>query len=346
MSSSRPLRLQDIADKAGFSKATVSLALRNHASIPPKTRELIQALAEEMGYRPNPLVSALMTYRRNAQPSQPTDLTLAVVMNFSRGTADWKHYLSEDLLTSAAARASQLGYRVEEFWRSDLKVSGEKLSSILYSRGIPGVIIAPLPSARGHLRMEWSNFAAVAIGHSLVRPELHRVTTNRFTAMREALRQLRRSGYKRVGLAMMEDQDSRVDHQWGAAFVWEQQEQSTPAQRTELFLATEHEWTERRFAQWFKANKPDVVLGYDVRIVTWLKNLGHAVPGDVGFVHLWNPDRSGEYAGIYHDPPAIGAAAVDFVVGMIQRNERGLPESPQTLMLDAHFQGGATLKAD
>src|SRR5258708_3707224 len=98
MSTSRPLRLQDIAEKAGFSKATVSLALRNHASIPEPTRELIQTLAAEMGYRPNPLVSALMTYRRTSQPTRPTDLTLAIVMNFSRSSSNWKHYLSEDLL--------------------------------------------------------------------------------------------------------------------------------------------------------------------------------------------------------------------------------------------------------
>jgi hypothetical protein len=68
------------------------------------------------------------------------------------------------------------------------------------------------------------------------------------------------------------------------------------------------------------------------------------VPKDVGFVHLWTPDRSGNYAGIYHDPPAIGAAAVDFLVGMIHRNERGVPAAAQTLVLEASWQDGATLR--
>src|SRR3954467_13477885 len=99
MSKERPVRLQDIADRAAVSKATVSLALRDHSSIPPATRARIQGIADELGYRPNPLVSALMTYQRSAQP-RPKAVTLALVMNFRRKDA-WKSYLSEDLLSQA-----------------------------------------------------------------------------------------------------------------------------------------------------------------------------------------------------------------------------------------------------
>lgn len=342
MSTSRPPRLQDIADKASLSKATISLALRNHPSIPLPTRTRIRKIADQMGYRPNPLVSALMTYQRATGPNRPTHLTLAIVIDFPRGASVWRHYLSEDLLGSAAARAQELGYNVEEFWRPDLKLTGERLSSIFQARGIPGVIVAPLPDARGHLHMEWPNFAAVAIGHSLIQPPLHRVTTNRFRAMRGAIRELRRLGYQRIGLAMQENQDSRVDHQWGAAFSWEQ-EQGRPSDRTAPLLVEESDWTERHFSKWFKSNRPEVILGYDPQIIAWLKNLGKSVPADVGFAHLWNPDCSGKFAGIYHNPPAIGAAAVDFVVGMIQRNERGIPGKPQTLTLEAFWQDGATV---
>jgi LacI family transcriptional regulator len=186
----------------------------------------------------------------------------------------------------------------------------------------------------------------VAIGHSLREPLLHRVTTNRFLAMRVAVRELRRKGYRRLGLAMQQNQDSRVDHQWGAAFVWEQQ-QVDPAGRTELMVVEEEDWTERRFAKWFQANRPEVILGYEPdRIIGWLERMGKRVPADVGFAHLWNPDRAGGFAGIYHDPPAIGAAAVDFLVGSLQRNERGLPAAPQTLMLEAGWQDGATVRAE
>ena len=41
--------MQDVADRAGVSRAAVSLALRNHPSLPVATRERIQALAEGSG---------------------------------------------------------------------------------------------------------------------------------------------------------------------------------------------------------------------------------------------------------------------------------------------------------
>jgi LacI family transcriptional regulator len=337
----KPVRLQDIADAAGVSRAAVSMALRNHASISVATRTRIQELARKLGYQPNPLVSALMSYQRTTQARRATHLTLAMVLNFSR-RGDWRSYVSDDLISSAAARAGQLGYRLEEFWLGDLKMSPQRLSSVLYQRSTPGVIVAPLLAAHGHLNMEWERFSSVAIGYSLVRPPLHRITTDRHQAMRLALRKLRRLGCERIGLAMHVNQDARVNHQWGAAFVWEQQQQAA-ANRTSLFVVEERDWNERNFAGWFEKNRPDVILGYDTAILDWLKRQRRKVPEDVGFVHLWNPDRSGRFAGLYHDPPAIGAAAVDFLVGMIHRNERGLPETPQTLLLDASWQGGATL---
>jgi LacI family transcriptional regulator len=337
----KPVRLQDIADMAGVSRATVSLALRNHGSIPDRTRTIIRDLARKLGYRPNPLVSALMAYQRATRPQRPTHLTLAVVVDFSQ-RGPWNSYLSEDTLGSAAARAELQGYRVEEFWLRDLKMTGKRLSNMLFRRGIPGIIVAPLPVAHGHLRLDWSRFSAVAVGNSLVRPALHRVTTNRFQAMRLAVRQLRRMGYRRMGLAMHVNQDARVDHQWASAFLWEQQ-QIPAAQRTPLFVVDEADWNEQKFGKWFDAHRPDVVLGHHAEILQWLHNRGFNAPEDVGFAHLWNPDKSGKYAGIYHNPPAIGAAAVDLLIGMIQRNECGIPTAPQTLLLEAAWQDGKTV---
>jgi LacI family transcriptional regulator len=342
VSAENAIRLQDIATAAGVSRATVSLALRNHASISPDTRARVQQIAARMGYRPNPLVSALMSHQRRAKPQQPTHLGLAMVMNFSRGEV-WQKFLSEDLLSSAARRAEQLGYQLEEFWLGDGDITAQQLSSILYRRSVPGVIVAPLPEARGQIAMDWSHFASVAIGYSLLRPQLHRVTTNRFQGMRLAIKNLRHLGYRRPGLALRLDQDARVDHQWGAAFAWEQQH-TAPTARTEPFVVEEAQWTERAFARWFRANRPDVVVGYDPEIIEWLKRLGKSVPDQVGFAHLWVPDTSGTFAGIYHNPPAIGTASVDFLVGLIQRNERGLPESSQTLLLETTWQDGATVR--
>lgn len=336
------VRLQDIADRAGVSRATVSLALRNHASIPPVTRTRIHKLADELGYRPNPLVAALMRHHRSTRAIRPTHLTLALVLKFSRRAA-WQGYLSPDLISGAVQRAEQLGYRLEEFWLDDLGLSDARLSNVLFHRNVPGLIVAPLPVAVGRLRLAWEKFSAVAIGYSLARPQLHRVTTDRYQAMLLAVRELRRRGYRRIGLALDANQDARVHHQWVAAFLWEQTH-SRPADRVPLLVANDRQWTERRFADWFKQNEPEVILSYDTKIVAWLEKLGCSVPRDATFVHLWNPETDGEFAGLYHNPPEIGAAAVDYVVSLIQRNERGVPNSAHTLQLEASWVEGETAR--
>jgi DNA-binding LacI/PurR family transcriptional regulator len=53
MSAQRPVRLADVAQKAGVSTATVSHALSGKGRIPDSTRARIRAIATEMGYQPN-----------------------------------------------------------------------------------------------------------------------------------------------------------------------------------------------------------------------------------------------------------------------------------------------------
>ena len=55
--------MKDVAKEAGVHQTTVSLALRNHPSLPKSTRDRIQELAHSMGYRPDPAISAIAAQR-------------------------------------------------------------------------------------------------------------------------------------------------------------------------------------------------------------------------------------------------------------------------------------------
>ena len=70
------ISLADIARKAGVHITTVSLALRDSPRLPVATKTRIKTLADEMGYQPDPMLSALTAYRRNAKIQQ-TQGTLA-----------------------------------------------------------------------------------------------------------------------------------------------------------------------------------------------------------------------------------------------------------------------------
>ena len=59
----------DVAEKCGVNRATVSLALKEHPSIPLATRARVVAAARELGYAPDPMLSALAAYRGRLRPS-------------------------------------------------------------------------------------------------------------------------------------------------------------------------------------------------------------------------------------------------------------------------------------
>lgn len=206
------------------------------------------------------------------------------------------------------------------------------------------MIVAPLPVALGHMRLDWENFSAITLGYSLARPQLHRAVNHQFRSMPLAMRQLRKLGYHRVGLALRASIDERVDHQWVGSFLVEQR-RSKPADQVPLFVVQDKDWREEKLGRWLHEHRPDVIISQHEEILQWLEALRVRVAEEIGFIHLNCPDKSGRFAGIYQNGPAVGAVAVDFLVGMTQRNERGIPKLPHSILVEGTWQEGATLKA-
>lgn len=339
----KEVTLADIAKKAGVSVMTVSRALRNQENISPETQKRIQKIADDLGYRPNPLVSALMTYRRAARPVK-AHLNLAFITNFT--TRDgWKaEKLYDEFFQGVMDSADRHGYGVETFWMREPGLTSERLTQILETRSIHGLIIAPLPTAHGHLHLDWNRFSAGTFGYSLTSPMLHRAANHQFRSMRHAMRELRRLGYRRLGLTLPASLNERVDRQWVASFLVEQLRY--PAnERVPIFVVDDSDWTFEHFREWCHKNQPDVVISHEDVVLDWFKSLKVRVPEDIGFVHLNCPDKSGHFAGIYQNGAEIGVACADMVIAMINRNERGVPELPRSVLIDGTWVEGQTVRA-
>ncbi len=104
----------DVAKKAGVHISTVSLALRNHPRIPVETRNRIHKIAKELGYTPDPMLSALANYRERGRP-----VTFHGTLAWIAATADdfdWRkseHYTR--YFQGAKNRAAERGYKLEPF---------------------------------------------------------------------------------------------------------------------------------------------------------------------------------------------------------------------------------------
>lgn len=89
--------MDDVARRAGVSRAAVSMALRNSTKISPDTRDAIRQAASELGYRPNANASQLARARSSTIGVLVSDLRVAVNADILEGFApedpDWSDQL-------------------------------------------------------------------------------------------------------------------------------------------------------------------------------------------------------------------------------------------------------------
>ena len=323
--------LRDIAEIAHVSHVTVSLALRKHRSIPARTRKRIEEIARQIGYRPDPALSALMVYRRGAKPSsyQPT---LAWI-NFSKRSSGGDFLL---YYLGAQERCAELGYHLEEF--SLLDVSFERLAKILYVRNIQGIIIGPPDHEHTRIStrcINWDQFSAVTFGFRLAKPKLHTITNAQFHSARIAVRKLRSLGYRRIGYASTREFNQSTEGNFLGGFLYEQLH--WPLAEHVPVLAPPEKDLVPECRKWFSLYKPSAIFTVHFGVLSALtpeeiRNSGiamHELPEDLSI-----------FAGIQQNGRLIGRAAVDEVVALVHSNQRGIPAAPKRILIEGCWCDG------
>ena len=319
----------------------VSLALRNSPKISAPTAERIRRFADELGYRPNPMVSALMTQLRQARDvKKPSVLAYVTAFPTEEGWRRQGPYTA--FHEGARRRASELGYTLEAWWLRRPGMTERRFCEILTTRDIHGLIVAPLPAGANELLLEWPRFAAATISYSLSTPQLNRASNDPFAAINVALRELTALGYRRIGLALPEDADPRVREHWTASMLAYQEHHPATERVPTLFRPGP---MTRSFADWFHQHQPHGVLGLGSECLDLLGELGLRVPQDVGFVNLAFMSGDDAMAGVNQYPDLVGAAAVDLVDGQLRRNERGVPRHSKTVLISGEWVPGETVRA-
>jgi len=335
--------MQDVAELAGVHRTTVSLALRGDPRIAEQTRAAVRRAAAELGYRPNPLVSALMSYRSSSRTT-PRHTTLAFVTSSQPPDAWRQSKTTCAQFAGACERARELGFNVAEFSLFSEGMTPDRLNQVLLERGILGVIVAPLRTGTTTLPLAWDQFTAVGIAFTLQAPNLPRIGNDHGQSVRRAIRECWDRGYRRIGLALRRTHSEWVEEQWLAGYLVEHNYPKAVAHPRPLIADS---WEEKAFLAWFRAERPDVVLmgGGPDQVISWLRLAGRSVPADVGVVSLDVQVRDGSIAGIDQRSEQVGAAVVDALVARLQRNERGVLDEPLRIHLMGKWVNGATLRS-
>ena len=331
--------LRDVALKAGVHHTTVSRALKNDPRICAETLGKIKALAEEMGYMPDPMLASLNAYRHASRPSQYHG-TVAWITNFAkrdgwRGSTCYSFYFE-----GAREQLMRHGYNLEDFWLREPNLTGRRASQVLLHRGIRGLLICPLPISRGHLSLEWEKFSTVTFGYSLVRPKLHLFSAAHYRATIFAMRKLRSLGYRRIGMVTANDMNERMDRMWTAAYRSELPEATRGKALPICLLRTRPGHAEtyddgfkQQVIKWYRAHKPEAIITPTIPVVEWLTEEGYQVPKDVAVVCM-SLHYEGITTGLIEPSREIGCAAANFIVSMLQRGEYGIPSLPQRVLME------------
>ena len=341
-----PVTMRVIADQVGYSKNTVSLALRGHRSIPESTRDIIRKAADKLGYRPNAVVSHLIAQLRAGRSAQ-FQAKLALVNAHRDPKAFRTPATIPAYVRGCERRGLQLGYTFDHFWLHDPKLKAESWIRILRTRGIKGIIIVGLMDHNQlppHLQAVWAAFPSVVTGVRTRDPALSFSCVDHHDLLIQAFERALALGYQRPALVIDERIDRLVEGRFSGAMLTAQQ--GLPAaRRVPAFRHIEPARTDPKFfPRWLDRHRPDVLLSLYNIVFPWLKDHGLRVPQDIGVIQLEWRESHAEISGMNQHNDAVGEAAVDMVVGQIHRNESGIPDFPRATLIGASWVEGESVR--
>ena len=320
----------DVAKAAGVSRMAVSYALRRSPMVAPETGRRIRAVAESMGYRPNPMVTSLMAQVRSGRVAGSGATLGFVTTRFGREPEAWPAALRE-LRKGAAERAGKAGFGLEDFRLGGGGLSPVRLSEVLAARGVGGILLVCGASGLSLLSgMRWERLAVATYGYTVKEPDLHRVVSFHSDLMLSAGRELDRRGFRRIGFVLPRSVDEPYHVFLSAHHALKL---TLGARRVPAPIV----WEKRSLTPvlaWIEAKRPDAILCAEDTSARRLA--GRRLPGRARVVSLNRPPGA-PYAGMDQRNEAIGAAMVDLVAGQIQRNEYGLPDDPRAIQIKGRW---------
>lgn len=334
--------LKMIAQEAGVAVSTVSMALRNTGTLSKQKVAAIQKIAQDMGYRPNPVLAALASKRfRDSANLQSTPVAL---LEFPiDGQSEKTAIFYRDHISK---HADELGYGVTTITEKELARYANPAKT-LYNRGVAGVIITGQPNEG--LKLDdplWSSMALVQCGRFRSQLPMDCVRPDIFQSIKLLVDQLVSRGYERIGFAfgrhgiVLEDDEAR----YGAARAL----QHFHLKPTQCLPVFDGEFTDMDAKlAWIDHHQPDAIIGFTPADWYALKNAGYRMPEDLGFVsllHAEDDQSPGEIAGLIQQHNVIARQSVILMDQLIRHKQSSTPEGPVNVLVPSLWHEGRSIR--
>jgi LacI family transcriptional regulator len=183
--------IKDVARLSGFSTSTVSRALTASGHVDPRTRELIRAVARDLGYRPDAAARTLVTSRSNV---------IGVVLSTFDRRARVHHPFLQELLEGMKFRAGESGYDIM-LLAGRLDATPEEYVDQALRRRVDGVVLLSVNDEEREVRA-LAEESIPTVGIDVDVRAMHResgfVTSDNVMGARLAVRHLLALGRTRV----------------------------------------------------------------------------------------------------------------------------------------------------
>jgi LacI family transcriptional regulator len=335
--------MKDIAKVAKVHQTTVSLALRNHPSIPQKTRERIKGIADELGYRPDPMLASLIAYRRGRSGDIKTP-SIGYIMNVDGEQGLKNSYVRQLFLKGAMDRAKELGYGLEVFYYGGRHYHSRYLDKVLNTRNISGIILAGFLTHFTDIELSWDHFSVVKIEVLPFHVRTHTIENNQYQVVRRSFQELRKLGFRRIGLCVAEHDEKHTRNLFSAGYYVEQA--AIPEQdRIPLMVFPGNEFYEelgdnaQRIVQWMTEHRLDACMSNWTVLGPLAEEASQRIGSKVHAVPL-DLDCSIEGGwGMVQNHEIVGASAVEVVSGLMQQHQKGQTPYPRTNLINATWRG-------
>ena len=334
------ITLLDIAKKLGVSNATVSLALNGHPRISVANRQKVVDMAEELGYRPDPMLSALAKHRSRRRGKEAIHSEIAWISGAdSKGLSISEVDISR-CGEAAIAAAEKAGYRLERYLINS-EMGYQRLDQILHTRGVHGILLAPLHENGNWPNFPWEKYAVVRYGNEQLGIPGHRVSPDHVENMKEAFRKIREKGYERIGyIAGAASLPGAELREAGYHMAQKKMDDS-------LWIPVFHQQADddishqRRFTEWMTKYRPQAIISEDMELHELLHHEGWD-PASLGIVYT-SVCSDGDRTGICWNSEDIGKIGFQLLDSQIKVGYKGAPDIAQNVLIAGSWIEGKTL---
>jgi LacI family transcriptional regulator len=329
---------REIATAAGVSVSAVSLALRNHPKVSAKVRARIQKIASRMGYQSDPKISQLMEHLRTARTKREPS-KLGVLIPELTPTELKSYPPLMEMLAGAREQATEAGFGLEVFHLVEPGVTGQRLGTILRTRGIQGIFVAPFASGVGRVDFDFTGFAAATAGYSIIEPLLHRSCPDYLQMMDETLEWMTRQGYKRVGFVLTYRPGGIGHKLFSSSFLY-YQDQIAKADRVPILPKAQI--SDEALLQWIARYQPEAIISSGL-VYDQLVRLRVSVPRKIKFSSIDLSESPNDAAGVDHGYRLVGRETIKLILSQLLLNLSGVPDHPKVVLVDSHWRPGFTM---